>query len=409
MRLAWIVPGFQASADDRCIPALTDLAHRVAERHDLTVFALQYPGRENAYKVGQVKIRSFRPGPPSAIPKLRQLGPFWRAYQSVQSEDRRQPFELLQAFWAAEPALLAGWVRPGLAKQPPLVVSLMGGEVAALPEIGYGAVLRRLDRFYLGQAIRQADCLTTGSQTLANLLKARYPILQIENKQVKILPLGVDTARFIPVLAPAIECTQAEAINILTVGSLLPVKGHANLLKAFVQVLQARPDLNLKLRIVGQGGCKLELEKFVSDAGLTERVTLAGSVPPEQMPGEYQKADLFVLPSYYESQCVALCEALASGLPIASAPVGLAPELIASASRESKNESKIGELAESNQPSALAAALLRLLQRRHQWPTMSQAARQLAEEQLSLEICTERFLKVYETQRHEQIREQVKA
>ena len=388
MRLAWIVPGFQANAQDRCIPALTDLAHHVAEQHDLTIFALQYPGREDSYKVGRVKIRSFRPGPPAAVPKLRQLGPFWRAYLSLQAEDKRQPFELVQAFWAAEPALLAAWVRQRLSKKPPLIVSLMGGEVAALPEIGYGAALHRLDRFYLGQAIRQADCLTVGSQTLANLLKMGYPALQAENSRptVKILPLGVDTNRF--VVAPDREARQDKAITILAVGSLLPVKGHSNLLKAFAQVVQALPDLNLMLRLVGQGVCKPELEKLISETGLSGRVILAGPVPPEQMPSEYQKADLFALSSYYESQCVALCEALASGLPVVSAPVGLAPELLGSA--------ETGELAESNQPEALAVALLRLLQGRSCWPAMQGAARKLAEEKLSLEICTERFLELYE-------------
>ena len=79
LRLGWIVPGFQANAEDRCIPALTDLAHLIAAEHDLTVFALQYPGREDAYKIGNVKIRSFQPGPLASIPKLRQIGPFWRA------------------------------------------------------------------------------------------------------------------------------------------------------------------------------------------------------------------------------------------------------------------------------------------------------------------------------------------
>ena len=56
LRIAWIVPGFQANEQDRCIPALTDLAHGIAAEHDLTVFALQYPGREDVYQIGKVKI-----------------------------------------------------------------------------------------------------------------------------------------------------------------------------------------------------------------------------------------------------------------------------------------------------------------------------------------------------------------
>jgi len=52
MRLAWIVPGFQANAQDRCIPALTDLAHHVAEQHDLTILPFSIRAGKILIKLG---------------------------------------------------------------------------------------------------------------------------------------------------------------------------------------------------------------------------------------------------------------------------------------------------------------------------------------------------------------------
>lgn len=413
LRLAWIVPGFQANAQDRCIPALTDLAHGVAERHDLSVFALQYPGREDFYQVGSVKIHSFRAGPPANIPKLRQIGPFWRARQSLLAEDKQQPFDLIHSFWAAEPGLLAGWTRPGLTKKPPLVVSIMGGEPVALPNIGYGAALHRLDRFYLTQSLRRADIVTVGSETLAGIISSKFthratlraevqPLghpsgrssksgkraLDIGHWILDTLPLGVNLERFAPGNYSSADSPPETKITILAVGSLLPVKGQANLIRAFKQVLQQQPEIDLNLRIIGQGICNAELARLIAELNLGERVKLIGAVAPAQMPQEYRQAQIFALSSYYESQCVALCEAMASGLPVVSAPVGLAPELL--------REGRAGELADSNQPEVLAAALTRLLARRVEWPEMGRAARHIAEARLSLKVCTARFLDMYE-------------
>ncbi len=450
LKLAWVVPGFQASEYDRCIPALTDLAHQVAERHDLTVVALQYPGREDCYKVGALKIYSFKPGPPAAVPKLRQVGPLWRARRALQAEHRSQPFDVVHAFWAAEPAWLALQTRTSMEGRPPIVVSVMGGEAVALPKIGYGAYRHRLDQFYLNYAVRQADYLTAGSQTLADLLKSRYPSRKIGllsminsslrkrigkpnpysdneahpvgrgrvslpnsvhdngtsvgggcaldnhppqnnfvgggcalDNRLRVLPLGVNTEIF----SPAQPRPPSKIIKILAVGSLLPVKGHANLICAFALARLQLPDLELQLKIVGEGICRPELEKLVAALGLSKNITLAGTILPERMPDKYRAADLFVLSSYYESQCVALCEALACGLPVLAAPVGLAPELL--------DTVKIGQLANSNQPEDLAAALLQILDRRANWPEMSNAARRLAEERLSLQACTSGFLEMY--------------
>jgi glycosyltransferase involved in cell wall biosynthesis len=363
-RIAWLVPGFQSYPQDRCIPALTDLAHRIAQEHDLTVFALQYPGRADFYQIGRVKIRSFANG---KIPRLRRFFPLLQAVGAIRS----QPFDFIHAFWAAEPALVGA-----LSRRTPLIVSCMGGEPAKLPEIGYGASLQRLDRLYLNIALKSATMVTCGSRYQANMLKTRFPNNLIEPE---ICPLGIDTARF-----SFSSKSLTTPYQLLTVGSLLPVKGQVNLIKAMAIVQENEPLA--RLTIVGEGKERPVLEQLIRELNLQKVVSLAGAIPSQHMPDIYRLSHYFVLASYYESQCVALGEALACGLPAVAPPVGYAPELLSA--------SKAGVLAENNTPTALASAIRQLLARKTEYPFMQVAARSKAEE-YNLANCTARFLKLY--------------
>ena len=70
---------------------------------------------------------------------------------------------------------------------------------------------------------------------------------------------------------------------------------------------------NWDLRIVGDGELKQELEIIIKMLGFEERVQLPGNNP--EIGKEYVNAQLFVIPSLYESFGLATAEALAYGLP----------------------------------------------------------------------------------------------
>lgn len=98
---------------------------------------------------------------------------------------------------------------------------------------------------------------------------------------------------------------------LLSVGRLAPQKNHQCLLTAFAKV---SPDFpNWKLRIVGEGELRGGLETQVRKLRLTNKVELPGAVCDVSQ--EYVRADLFVLPSTYESFGLATAEALLHGLP----------------------------------------------------------------------------------------------
>ena len=98
---------------------------------------------------------------------------------------------------------------------------------------------------------------------------------------------------------------------LLSVGRLTKQKDHATLIDAFALIADCMADWDL--RIVGEGECRDDLQARIAAAGLQGRVSLPGVTA--EIWTEYARAQLFVLPSLYESQGLALVEALASGLP----------------------------------------------------------------------------------------------
>jgi glycosyltransferase involved in cell wall biosynthesis len=72
--------------------------------------------------------------------------------------------------------------------------------------------------------------------------------------------------------------------------------------------------LDFEFRIVGDGP---EMDELLRDSKSIEQIKIIGSVPPGEVRSHLQWADLWVLPSRYEGQSVAMLEALSQGcIPI---------------------------------------------------------------------------------------------
>ena len=99
--------------------------------------------------------------------------------------------------------------------------------------------------------------------------------------------------------------------RLLAVGNLRPEKGHSVLIEAYARIAEDHPDWDLK--IVGEGPLKSVLDQAIRDSALEGRAQISGAVADIQ--AEYRHADLFVMPSAYESFGLATAEALAAGVP----------------------------------------------------------------------------------------------
>ncbi|MGC2276668.1 MAG: glycosyltransferase, partial [Candidatus Binatus sp.] len=82
------------------------------------------------------------------------------------------------------------------------------------------------------------------------------------------------------------------------------------------------------LRLVGDGPDRDGLALMIAGNGLSECVTLEGSVNQDRIRDYYRQADIFVLASFAEGVPVVLMEAMAMQIPCISTFVAGIPELI---------------------------------------------------------------------------------
>ena len=112
-------------------------------------------------------------------------------------------------------------------------------------------------------------------------------------------------------MARAPTSNDAGRKHLLTVGRLTAQKDHRTLINAFNLVAAEFPEWDL--RIVGEGELESALKEQIIDLGLEARVMLPGAIA--EIEREYAGAQIFVMPSLYESFGLVTAEALAHGLP----------------------------------------------------------------------------------------------
>lgn len=117
---------------------------------------------------------------------------------------------------------------------------------------------------------------------------------------------------------------EPEKVIFGNVARLHQQKGHRILLQAFAKVVKSYE--NTQLLIVGDGELKQELITLTQELGIENNVEFLGARSDIY---EFLSAiDIFVLPSLWEGQPIALLEALAMGKPCIAADVNGIPEII---------------------------------------------------------------------------------
>ena len=113
--------------------------------------------------------------------------------------------------------------------------------------------------------------------------------------------------------------------TIMALGRLSPEKGFNVLIEAVALSLDA--GVPVRLRIVGDGPYRSELEAAARDRGIAEAVSFAGELPPDAVREELKSADLFCMASFSEGLPVSLIEAMAVGVPCITTWIAGIPEL----------------------------------------------------------------------------------
>jgi glycosyltransferase involved in cell wall biosynthesis len=355
VKLAIVIPGFQSSSEDWCIPAFTNLARELSRFMEVHVFALRYPHRRDHYRVGDVRVHSFGGAPVGErrVPVVSALQLWREAAREIGREHRRSPFGAILGIWATE----SGWLatRVGRKLGVSTIVHLAGGELVWIPRIRYGNWGRGLAGWMVRQTLAHADRLLHPSGPMLDLLRRRAPDASARGFPMS---LGVDTDLF----SPGVQAAGGEErpFTFVAVGSLIPVKGYGLMLRSFAQVvstLRETGEDTVRLQIVGSGSLKVRIGRAIADLGLEGYVSLLGEVPHERLPEVYRSADCFLHTAWHEAQCMAGLEAMSCGLPWIAPPVGAFPD----ADWEGVKLTS-GFLVEGRTAHAFARAMLRMVE-----------------------------------------------
>lgn len=294
--LAIFIPGGIGTGKNNIgVPVLNGLVKIICAKFDLTVFSL-------------APINSdYRPEGFELIEVRRSTFPF-----TFRNHHRRKKFVAMHALWAMPAGLIAVFV--GKLFGVKSIVSVLGGDAVALPEINYGRLHKPLLRVLTLAALRRADHINALTKYLENNLAAVG-----FKRPMEIIPWGVDRNMFDYHPKPL-----GSSITFLHVANLHPVKDQETLLRAFAIIQSAVPS---KLVIVGSGVDKEKVVALIDQLGLKESVVIREPVPYESLPAIYHSADILLHTSLSEGQCEVVTEAMSCGLPVCGTRVGLMHDL----------------------------------------------------------------------------------
>lgn len=109
----------------------------------------------------------------------------------------------------------------------------------------------------------------------------------------------------------------------------------------------------MELRIAGEGSYRSKLESLAERLGVSDDVTWLGYVDHDELPAEYDRADVFVYPGRIDEPFGrVMLEALSSGTPVVAADVGSTDYVVGDA----------GVRFRSEDPAALADACLEVVE-----------------------------------------------
>ncbi len=196
-----------------------------------------------------------------------------------------------------------------------------------------GPVWERLRR----AAYPRARAVVSPTQAMSDWFKAHYA-----GNFLTLPPPGHHD------IAP--EATEDRSQVIFSAGRLAREKGFDRLLSAFAHVSAKRTGW--RLEIAGEGPERRALTEQIEALGLQSRACLLGHV--SDVATRMRSAELFVLSSRQEAYSMVLCEAMAAGMAIIASDCPTGP-------REIIEDGEDGLLVPSEDPAALGAAIIQLI------------------------------------------------
>jgi glycosyltransferase involved in cell wall biosynthesis len=193
----------------------------------------------------------------------------------------------------------------------PSLVHVAGGELAAIPDIGYGTARTRRGRMLESFVLRRVSAVTAASTPVIDALSA----LGIAASRV---PLGVDLTVW-PARAPE-RRARGGIPRLIHVASLNRVKDQTTLLYALSALVKS--GVQFSMDMVGEDTLNGEIQGLAQRLQLSDQVKFHGFLPQRQLRPLMEQAHLMVISSRHETGPLVALEAAIAGVPTVGTAVG---------------------------------------------------------------------------------------
>lgn len=263
----------------------------------------------------------------------------------------------------------------------PYVLSVWGSDVFIFPNKSF------LHKLLIRNNILSADLVASTSHAMADQVFKIVP----ELKNISITPFGVNIEEFKTHENDGLN--NQSTLTIGTIKSMNFIYGIDILLEAFsilIGLLKNNiefANLDLKLRLVGEGEHLDQFKQLALKLGIQNSVDFTGPIRHSDVPKELSKFDVFVALSRSESFGVAVIEAGAAGKPVVVTDVGGLPEVVIA--------NKTGIIVKNNNPLDAAKAIEKLLINYELRKFMGTNAQKYISNTYSWDICLNKMIVSY--------------
>jgi glycosyltransferase involved in cell wall biosynthesis len=220
------------------------------------------------------------------------------------------------------------------------------------------------------------------SETIRRLFIERW---NLPAHKITTILNGVPMERFLNV-APGVPAAEAAQGPLITcIGRLTEQKAHNVFLDAAKLTLASRPDARFML--IGQGKLEQQLKDQARALGIADKIDFAGV--RYDIPDQLGRSTIFTLSSAWEGMPVSAIEAMAAARPVVLTDVGGVRDLV--------HTGVDGVLVPANEPAALAAAYVELLNNTERRNNMGLAAREKVRDAFNMTTFADRHEALYET------------
>ena len=227
---------------------------------------------------------------------------YFFSHQSAKKALKEFCPDILHAHYASSYGLIGRKL-----KFQPFFISVWGSDITHFPK----GMVRRL---LMQKNLTSANRIFATSQYLGDILREKW------HRKSTIIPFGIDTEKFSP--GKINHFFKSGEIVFGTVKALESVYRIDLVIAAFAQLNKNRPELPLRLLIVGEGSQKNKLIQQVKLCGIESLVKFTGKIPHDKIGDVHREINVFMNFSKSESFGVSVLEASSCAKPVIVSAVG---------------------------------------------------------------------------------------